>query len=147
MSAMDRDVALVLAGGLIGVLSSLLALILQRRWTVADRRSATDLEALDLAVGHLMAWEAKALSVLSGSTDDAVDARLREFDLRWEADMRLIPDRESATELLSRCRGVLLVPPREPEAIMAEAARIEALGARVLDSARKRRRELGTATK
>ena len=141
---MDHDVALVLAGGLVGLVSSLGVLALQRLWSVADRRNAADSEALDLAVRALMAWQANALVALtSGAADADAQKRLRALDERWEADGSLIPDREAADELLRRCKLILLSPREAHESTgMGEFNRLIALGDRVLNSARKRRRDL-----
>ena len=85
-----------------------------------------------------------ALAALSSGQED-VDAakRLRELDVHWEADASLIPDHEAAEELLRRCKVILLAPRRAHEAQgMTEFNELIALGDRVLNSSRQRRREL-----
>ena len=141
----DHDAWLVFVGGVIGVGSSVAVLVLQRRWTVIDRRNAVDRESLDLAMRQLMAWQAAALAALSGADPDPdAEKRRGELDLHWEADPRLIPDREAATELLQRCKAVLLAPRHGAERAdgMAELVQITQLGDRVLNAARDRRRGL-----
>ena len=140
---MDRDVELVLAGGFIGLLSSVVALTLQRLWAVRDRANAVEREALDLTVRALLAWKEVALSVLSGEPNTEAQDRQRELDQRWEADVRLIPDRAAAEELLQRCKSVILAPRHAREARpIEEANRMIELESRVLISARKRSRDL-----
>jgi hypothetical protein len=140
----DRDVMFVLAGGLIGLLSSVVALSLQRLWAIRDRRNRPDRAALDVAVRALMAWQATALAALNGKQNVDAEQRLVKLDERWEADATLIPDREAAEELLRRCKLILLAPrgARESPAVNAEFDELIRLGDRVLNSARERRREL-----
>jgi hypothetical protein len=138
---MDRDVALVLAGGLIGLASSIVALALQRLWAVSDRRKTVDREALDVTVRALLTWKEMALKLLSsGEHDDIAAARFRDLDLHWEVDIGLIPDREAASELLRLCKAVLLGPSSFDA--MATSTRMENLEARVLNSAREKRRKI-----
>lgn len=141
---MSHDAALVLAGGLVGFLSSVVALWLQRVWAVRDRRAASDRESLDLAVRHLMAWHDYARSLMAGTPDREAEKRMLELDLRWEADARLIPDHAAATELLRLCKSIIAAPPEArsgPESIAA-FDRIVVLGGLVVESARAKRRDL-----
>ena len=142
---MDPDaLLLILAGGVVGFIASILGLTLQRWWAMQDRRAAIDREALDLAMLQLMAWQAVALGILSGKPDTAAEKRLSELDVHWEADPRLIPERQAAAELLRSCKAVILAPrySAEREDALAEHARIIELGDRVLGPARDRRRKL-----
>lgn len=141
---MDHDVALVLAGGLIGFVSSIGLAWLQRRWSMADRRSKAEREALDLTVQQIMAWRDVARGLLAGSDVSEARERLEQLDLRWEIDIRLIPDQKAARALLGLCKSVMLAPQssrQSPESIDA-FNRLLVLADLVLDSAKQRYRDL-----
>ena len=55
---------LVIAGGIIGLASSVISLAIQRHWRTEDRRRAVDSKALDAAVHKLMAWQDYAVTAL-----------------------------------------------------------------------------------
>jgi len=50
-----ESVWLVIAGGAVGLVASVIPLLLQRRWAREDRRRAADAKALEAAVRKLMA--------------------------------------------------------------------------------------------
>jgi hypothetical protein len=49
-----------------------------------------------------------ALALRATGESEQADARFRELDLRWEADIDHIPDRAASEELLRRCKEVYL---------------------------------------
>lgn len=135
---------LVVAGGLVGLAASLVPIMVQRRWARDDRRRTADAEALAATVEVLTAWKDVALRIVSG--DDASEAHKRSLalDARWEADISLIPDREAAKKLLDLAKNVQLLPRRhsEGDAAMATSSQLIAMHERVLESARRKRRDL-----
>jgi hypothetical protein len=135
---------LVVAGGLVGLVASLVPMMVQRRWAREDRRRAADAEALAATVEALTAWKDVALRIVSGEDAQEVHERSLVLDARWEADISLIPDREAAKKLLDLAKSVQLLPRRhtEGDAAMVTSSQLIALHERVIESARRKRREL-----
>ena len=142
-----ESVQLVLVSGAIGIAGTLIALVLQRRWAVDDRRRNLDRMALEAAVKKLMAWQDMAVKLLSaGDVGDiaSADRRLRELDELWESDWGLIPDQEAVQELVRLSREVYFFSgayrddPQHRDAF----DRLITLQDRVIASAQKKRREL-----
>lgn len=140
---MDHDVALVLAGGLIGLVGSLIPLVLQRRWAIEDRRRAYDARALDAAVKKLMAWQDLATKMLAGSDWSDADKRLRELDALWESDFDLIPDKAATREMADLSREVYLFRGGFSKPDAETFDRLFRLLPVVIESAQKARRKLG----
>lgn len=140
---MDHDVLLVLAGGAVGLAGSLVTLVLQRLWSIDDRRRAYDARALEAAVRKLMAWQDFATKALAGSDTVAAEKRLRELDTEWESDFDLIPDRAATRELIDLSREVFFFRGAYRQADPPAFDRLIALLPRVIESAQKARRKLG----
>jgi hypothetical protein len=140
----SESVLLVLAGGLVGILASAVPVILQRSLAAADRRRAHDAQALDSAVRKLMAWQDYAALTLSRGNTAAVQERLAESDLEWEADLTLIPDQEATQALVTMVREVYFFGGvyRDDPDVMERSGLMMNLLDRVIASARKKRREL-----
>ena len=147
LAAMDHDSSLVLAGGLIGLLGSLVPLVLQRWWAVSDRRRVVDRAALEAAVERLLAWQDHAVKLLAGGSTAESEKRLLVSDRLWEADLDLIPDRRATRELLALSKQVWLsatlvgLAPELKAQMDAMNRLIQLLGL-VIRSAQKKRRDL-----
>lgn len=146
---MDHDTSLVVAGGLIGLLGSLIPLGVQRWWAVSDRRRVLDRAALEATVEKLLAWQDFAVKLLTGGDVAEAEKRLLASDALWEADLDLIPDRAAARELLALSKQVWLNRPGgigrgsiDAPANMDAMNRLIALLEQVLRSAQKKRRDL-----
>jgi hypothetical protein len=138
-----ESVWLVIAGGVVGIVASLV-LLLQRGWQREDRRRAADAKALEAAVDKLMAWQDYAMKALSsGETGSARDRRI-ELDTSWEADFALIPDQEARRELIALSRDAYFFAGARRAApdLMERTDRLIKLQDRVIQSAQTRRREL-----
>jgi hypothetical protein len=106
---------LVVAGGLVGLVASLVPMMVQRSWARNDRRRAADAEALAATVEVLTAWKDVALRIVSGDDPSEAHKRSLALDARWEADISLIPDREAAKKLLDLAKSVQMLPRRHSE--------------------------------
>jgi hypothetical protein len=138
-----ESVWLVIAGGVVGIVASLV-LLLQRGWQREDRRRAADAKALEAAVDKLMAWQDYAMKALSsGETGSARDRRI-ELDTSWGADFALIPDQEATRELIALSRDAYFFAGARRAApdLMERTDRLIKLQDRVIQSAQTRRREL-----
>jgi hypothetical protein len=135
---------LVVAGGLVAVVSGLVPLVVQRRWAREDRLRAADAQALPATVEVLTAWKDVALAIVSGDDPRKAHERALALDAKWEADLSLIPDREAANKLLDLAKSVQLTPRRhsEGDSAMITSSQLIALHERVLESARQKRRDL-----
>lgn len=142
---MSNEFWLVIAGGLVGVLGSVVVQVLQRRWALNDRRSKADAQALDAAVRKLMAWQDYAVKRLAGSSTADADKRLLELDALWEADFSLIPDQKATRELMALAKEIFFLGSAGHDSgskIMAMDRLFVLLGT-VIESAQRKRRQLG----
>lgn len=138
---MDRDILLVLAGGLVGIAGGVVTLILERWWDRGDRRRAYDARALDAAVKKLMGWQDLAVRLLGSGDIEAAHARLLELDALWESDFDLIPDQEATRELLALSKAVYASPGQRAKST-EPMSRLIFLLDRVIKSAQEKRRTL-----
>lgn len=139
-----ESVWLVLAGGAIGIVSSVVPLLLKRIWERADRRRASDRAALESAVRKLMAWQDFAVRSLGSGDTAAAEKRLRELDTEWEADFGLLPDQEATRAILSLSKEIFFFGGlhRDSPDAMEKQSRLMTLLDRALLSAQRKRREL-----
>jgi hypothetical protein len=135
---------LVVAGGLVGLVASLVPMMVQRRWARDDGWRAADAQVVADTVAVLTAWKDVALRIVSGEDAREAHKRSLELDARWEADITVIPDHAAAENLLALAKSVQLAPRRhtEGDAAMATSNQLITLHERVLASARQKRRDL-----
>lgn len=135
---------LVIAGGLVGIVSSLIPLYLKRRWDAEDRRRVVDAKALEAAVHKMMAWQAFAVGALGSGETGPARERLIELDKSWEADFSLIPDQEAVQQILTMSRDIFFFSGwlREQPDAVERMDRLITLQDRAILSAQKKRREL-----
>ena len=141
---MTESFWLVIAGGVVGLVASLVPLLLQRRWQAEDRRRAVDAKALDLAVHKLMAWQDYAVKALGTGETESARTRLIELDTSWQADFSLVPDQQATEELVRLSREIFFSPGwfRDAPDSMERMDRLIRLQDRVIASAQKKLREL-----
>ncbi len=139
---MTESVWLVLAGGLVGLVSGLVPLVLQHRWDGEARRRVADRTALEAAVKKLMAWQDLAVKSLGSGEIGEAQQRLRELDALWEADFDLIPDQVATREILALSRDIFFFGGKGAPDAMGRMNRLIELQDRAILSAQQKRREL-----
>jgi hypothetical protein len=132
---------LVIAGGLVGLVSGVVPLLLQHRWDGQARRRAADAKALEAAVAKMMAWQDYAVKTLGGSDTGSARQRLVELNPSWEADFGLIPDQDATREILALSRDIFFFGGESPDR-GERMNRLIALQDRAILSAQQKRREL-----